>query len=64
VQADYNSFKVAGEFENERGERLDELLAEAQGVTFEGAVWPRWQFPDGSAVVARFGSWDIEEGAG
>lgn len=52
-------FTVAGEFENARGQRLDELLAEAQGVTFEGSVWPRWTWTDGSAIVARFGCWDI-----
>jgi len=50
---------VACEFENERGERLDELLAEAP-VTFEGSVWPRWRFGDGSSITARFGSWEVE----
>ena len=62
AQAWLNShgFPVAGEFENEAGERLDGLLAEADGVEFEGSVPPRWIWPDGSAVVARFGSWEVE----
>jgi hypothetical protein len=59
---DAHGFPVAGMFENADGERLDELLEEAEDVTFEGSVWPRWRFPDGSSVVARFGSWDIEGG--
>ncbi len=57
---DRHGFRDAGEYENEAGERLDELLAEAPGVVYDGSVWPRWIFPDGSAVVARFGSWDVE----
>ena len=58
---DRHGFRDAGEYENEAGERLDELLAEAEGVTFKGSVPPRWIFPDGSAVVARFGFWEVEE---
>ena len=57
---DRHGFPIAGEFENEAGEKLDELLDEAEYVEFEGSVWPRWIFPDGSVVVARFGSWDVE----
>ena len=57
---DRHGFPDAGKFENEAGERLDELLDEAEDVEFEGSVWPRWIFLDGSAVVARFGGWEVE----
>ena len=55
-----HGFPIAGEFENDAGETLDKLLDEAEDVEYEGSVWPRWIWPDGSAVVARFGSWEVE----
>ena len=58
---DRHGFQVAGEFENEWGERLADKLDEAEGVIFEGSVWPRGIFPDGSSVTARFCIWEVEE---
>ena len=57
---DAHGFPVAGEFTNTHGEHFSDVLDRAPGVRFEGVVWPRWQFPDGSAVVVRCGSWEVE----
>ena len=42
---------------NNSGETLAELLDAEPTATESGTVYPRWTFPDGSAVVLGQGTW-------
>jgi hypothetical protein len=49
-------------FETEDGRTLDELTEEAGGHIIKHETQDLWRylFPDGSAIVAAPGAWDIE----
>jgi hypothetical protein len=55
-----HGFDRGTEFVNRSGEKLAELLDAEATATESGTAFPRWTFPDGSAVVLGQGSWRTE----
>jgi hypothetical protein len=51
-----HGFTRGTEFVNGAGQGLAELLESEPGVIENGAVYPRWTFPHGSAVVLGQGA--------
>jgi len=45
---------------NRSGEKLAELLDAEPMVFASGVVYPRWTFPDGSAVVLGQCTWRVD----
>ena len=52
-----HDFTRGTEFVNRAGQKLAELLDAEPTATEWGTVYPRWTFPDGSAVLLGQGSW-------
>ena len=55
-----HGFTRGTEFVNHKGAKLAELLDSERGVVASGVVYPRWTFPDGSAVVLGQCTWRTE----
>jgi hypothetical protein len=53
-------FTRGTEFVNRAGQKLAELLDAEPTATESGTVYPRWTFPDGSAVVLGQCTWRVE----
>ena len=54
-----HDFTRGTEFVNGSGQKLAELLDSELDVTPSGVVYPRWTFPDGSAVVLGQCTWRV-----
>ena len=55
-----HDFTRGTEFVNNSGQKLAELLDAEPTATESGTVYPRWTFPDGSAVVLGQCTWRID----
>lgn len=55
-----HDFTRGTEFVNNSGQKLAKLLDAERNVTESGTVYPRWTFPDGSAVVLGQCTWRVE----
>jgi len=54
-----HGFTRGTEFVNGAGQKLAELLDAELRVVASGVVYPRWTFPDGSAVVLGQCTWRL-----
>ena len=59
-----HDFTRGTEFVNMAGQKLAELLDAEPIATESGTVYPRWTFPDGSAVVLGQCTWRMARPAG
>ena len=56
-----HGFDSPSRYRNTRGELLAELLDAEPRLRHSGVVNERWTFDDGSAVVLRFVTWEVEQ---
>ena len=56
-----HGFECPSRYRNIRGELLAEQLDAEPRVRHSGVVNERWTFEDGSAVVLRFVTWEVEQ---
>ena len=55
-----HGFTSPSMFRHARDERLADLLDAEPHVRHSGVVHERWSFEDGSSVVLRFVTWEVE----